>query len=421
MKTKLPVLLVLFLIVVFQNRGNAQKIQEDHFLQKVGILDSLNSKILNENREIYIQLPASYTAGSEQKYPVIYVIDGEVFLPTVTNVLDFYSGGFMPEMVIVGVSNREKRVRDLTTSPVTSINGMPFNLENGQAANFFNFIEEELVPYIEQKYPVTQFRTLVGHSYGGLFTIYSLLEHSSLFANYIAIDPSLDWDEQKMIHRSKEVLSTQNFSGKSLFVSLGGQLNMQDPNVTIENVMQDTTDFTLFARSNILFSELVRENQNNQLSFNWKFYPEELHGTIAFPSIKDGLIAVFKWFQMENTDKFNSPDTAKDDLAGIINYRADKLKTHFGYTVPPYPEDLLNMLGYMSMDMQQPEKSKMFFELGIKYYPASANAYDSMADYYETSTDYVAALKYVSKAFEISGNDNYKDKMERLKQHIHKK
>ncbi|WP_416446489.1 alpha/beta hydrolase-fold protein [Leeuwenhoekiella sp. A16] len=421
MKAKLSVLLILFLIVVFQNRGNAQKIQEDHFLQKEGVLDSLYSKVLNENREIYIQMPASYTAGSQQKYPVIYILDGEVFLPTVTNVLDFYSGGFMPEMVVVGISNRENRVRDLTTSPVTTINGMPFNLENGQAANFFSFIEDELVPYIEQKYPVTQFRTLIGHSYGGLFTIYSLLEHKSLFANYIAIDPSLDWDKQKMIHRSKEVLSAQNFNGKSLFVSLGGQLNMQDPNITIENVMQDTTDFTLFARSNIMFSEFVRENQNNQLSFNWKFYQEELHGTIAFPSIKDGLIAVFKWFQMENTDKFNSPDTPIDELTAIINYRADKLKKHFGYAVPPYPEDLLNMLGYMSMDMEQPEKSKMFFEFGIKYYPASANAYDSMADYYEASIDYVNALKYVSKAFEISGSDNYRDRIEKLKQSIHKK
>ena len=53
---------------------------------------------------------------------------------------------------------------------------------------------------------------------------------------------------------------------------------------------------------------------------------------------------------------------------------------HFGYAEPPYPEELLNMSGYMNMDMDQPEKAKMYFELAIEYYPQSANAYDSMKE-----------------------------------------
>ncbi|MCF8347026.1 MAG: hypothetical protein K9G38_07415 [Bacteroidales bacterium] len=179
--------------------------------------------------------------------------------------------------------------------------------------------------------------------------------------------------------------------------------------------MQDTTDFTLFARSNIAFSNMVRHNAKNGLSFEWKFYPRDIHGTIPFPSIMDGLISLFEWFQMENTDKINSFDTSKEELFSIIKYRERKLKEHLGYSEPPYPEELLNMSGYMNMDMQQPEKAKMYFELAIEYYPESVNAYDSMADYYEAQSDFTNAIRYVAKAFELSGNDYYKKRIEGLK------
>ena len=151
------------------------------------------------------------------------------------------------------------------------------------------------------------------------------------------------------------------------------------------------------------------------MTFDWKFYPIDIHGTIPYPSIKDGLISLFKWYQMEHTDKINSFDTPKEELLSIIKHRDQKLKEHFGYSVPPYPEELLNILGYMNIDMHQLEKAKMYFELDIEYYPQSANAYDSMAEYYEKQGDFANAIKYETKAFEISGDESYKEKIERLK------
>ena len=86
---------------------------------------------------------------------------------------------------------------------------MPFEQENGKAANFSKFIETELIPFVEHKYPVTNFRSLIGHSYGGLFTIYTLINHSHLFSNYLAIDPSLDWDSQKLLNEAKNLSSSK--------------------------------------------------------------------------------------------------------------------------------------------------------------------------------------------------------------------
>jgi predicted alpha/beta superfamily hydrolase len=413
MRNVLKVVLVVGLIALFQQFANAQVTQP--FLQKVGALDSLYSEILNESRQIYIQLPESYDPSSNQKYPVAYILDGEMFLPTVHNVQSFYSGGYTPEMILIGISNANHRTRDLTTSEIKKMYGMPYEEENGSADKFVKFIEKELIPYVENKYSVTKFRTLIGHSYGGLFTIYTLINHPNLFANYLAIDPSLDWDNQKLLKEAEELLATQDYKNKSLFMSLGGQLHMQDYTITIDNVMEDVTESTLFARSNIAFSNLVQKNTKNGLSFDWKFYPKDLHGTVTFPSILDGLIAVFDWYQMENTDKINSFDTPKETLSDIVKYRAKKLKDHFGYMVPPYPEELLNMSGYMNMDMNQAEKSKMYFEFAIEYYPKSVNAYDSMGEYYERNGDNKMAIKFLTQAFEISKDDSYKERIEALK------
>ncbi len=414
MPKSLKIILTAGIVIFIQQSANAQA-DHPNYLQKVGETDSIFSQILNESREFYIQLPASYYPSKQQKYPVAFILDGEIFLPTVNEMQNYYSGGYTPEMVLVGISNDKNRIRDLTPSKISTKYGMPFNEENGAAENFSEFIENELIPYVENKYPVTSFRTLIGHSYGGLFAIYSLVKHGDLFTNYLAIDPGLDWDDQKLSKEAKGILTKRDFENKALFISLSGQLHMQNPQITIDNVLQDTTDFTLFARSNIAFSNMVKQNADNGLSYQWIFYPDDIHGTIPFPSIRDGLIYLFEWFQMENTDRFNSFDTPKEELHDLIKYRETKLREHFGYFEPPYPEDILNMLGYMNMEMQQPEKAKMYFEFAIEYYPESANAYDSMADYYESTGDLPSAIKYVSKAAELSDSNAYREKIEKLK------
>ena len=201
----------------------------------------------------------------------------------------------------------------------------------------------------------------------------------------------------------------------SLFPSMGSYIGLT-PILQLKMYGKTVQTFTIFARSNLALVDVLNQHKQTGLSFHWKFYPRDLHGTIPLPSIMDGFIALFEWYQMENTDKFNSFETSKDVLFDIIKYREQKLKSHFGYKEPPYPEEVLTVLGYMSMDTGQPEKSKMFFDLAIEYYPESPNAYDSMADYFERIGDIESAIKFVGKALEISGEESYKTRIERLKE-----
>lgn len=404
----------LLLIAIFSLSTFQLNAQDHTFLQKIGVKDSIYSNVLNDYREIHIQLPNSYSPDNNRKYPTIYILDGRVLLPAVNTVHEFYYGGYLPEMVLIAISNNKNRTRDLTPSVITTKYGMPFNEENGQSDNFLKFIKEELIPHIESNYQVTSYRTLIGHSYAGLFTINTLIHHPKLFSNYLAIDPTLYWDDQKLLKQTEDALKHMNFYNKSLFVSLGGQLHMQNSEITIDNVMEDTSDYTLFARSIIQLSNLVKNNNDSGLEFDWKFYPKDLHGTVPLPSILDGLKSLFQWYEMEHMDKFNSPETSKDTLLEIVNYRANKLQSRFGYAIPPYPEDLFNGLGYMYMQMEKKDKSKLFFELGIKYYPKSDNMYDSMAEFYEAENDFKSALEFTKKAYSINKSDYYKGRVESL-------
>ncbi len=377
------------------------------------IVDSIFSKTLSESRDFWVRLPDNFQPDNDEKYAVIYLMDGFSLESTLEAVYDNYWGHYLPHMILVGVSNRKNRTKDLTTSQIKMRHGSAFDYETGGAETFTKFMEEELIPYIDSKYPTMTYRTLIGHSHAGQFTINMLVNHAHLFENYIAIDPTLDWDNQKLLKQAKEKFKTEDYNGKSLFVSLAAEmLHIQNESITIDNVMSDTSEFSLPARSIIEFSQLVKSQ--NQLNFSWKVYHEDLHGTVPLPTIRDGLIFLFQWYQFKSPQKFNNPETPIEELASLLKEQEQIYTEHFGVPTAPMVDEMLNGYGYMNMQMGQPEKAFMFFEMNIKQNPNSANAYDSMAEYYESQNDKENALKYLNKAFELSGKDYYKERIEAL-------
>jgi predicted alpha/beta superfamily hydrolase len=379
------------------------------------IVDSIFSKTLSESRDFWVRLPDNFQPDNDEKYAVIYLMDGFSLESTLEAVYGNYWGHYLPHMILVGVSNRKNRTRDLTTSQIKMRRGSAFDYETGGAETFTKFMEEELIPYIDSKYPTMNYRTLIGHSYAGLFTINMLVNHKHLFQNYIAIDPSLDWDDQKLLKQAKQKLSTESYEGKSLFVSLAAeQLHMWNEEINMENIMDDSSEFTLFARSIIEFSNYTKSQKQNGLNFSWKVYNEDLHGTVPLPSIRDGLIFLFEWYQFKSPQKYNNPETSIEELVSLLKVQEQIYTEHFGVPTAPMIDEMLNGYGYMNMQMGQPEKAFMFFEMNIKYNPTSANAYDSMAEYYESQNDKENALKYLDKAYELSGDDYYKERIEAL-------
>ena len=405
---------IILAFIICMANFNATKAQSNQ-LETTLIKDSIYSKTFNESKNIWVKLPKNYNPESPEKYPVVYLLDGFSLRNTLETVYNNYSGHYLPHMILVGISNNTNRTRDLTTSQIKMRRGTEMDEDTGGSEKFTQYIENELIPYIDANFPTTNYRTLIGHSYAGLFTINMLINHNHLFQNYIAIDPSLDWDDQKLLKQAKEKLQTENFHGKSLFISLATeQLHMWNEKITIENIMEDTSEFTLFPRSIMEFSTFTEKHKESRLNFSWKVYPEDLHGTVPLPSMMDGMVFLFDWFQFQHPPKYNNPETTVDELRDLLNNQEKVYTANLGYAIPPMIEELFTGYGYMNMQMGFPEKAKLFFEMGVKYYPKSANAFDSLAEYYESVEDYSNALKNIKIAFELSGSDTHKKRMEAI-------
>ena len=144
------------------------------------------SQILNEERTISVSLPDGYET-SEKTYPVLYVLDaeGDTIIPKcVSTVMDLNAKGFVPEMIVVGIWNTNRN-RDMIPVAVSHRPG------SGGSENFLNFIQNELMPYIQRNFRSSDYSLLYGMSNSALFAVYALLEKPEAFHSVIASSPMI--------------------------------------------------------------------------------------------------------------------------------------------------------------------------------------------------------------------------------------
>src|SRR5882757_6797115 len=184
--------------------------EEDDFR----IVDSVFSKVLNEQREVWIYVPTGLASAAKAgtKFPVVYLLDGDGHFYSVAGMIQQLSSvngnTVCPEMIVVAIPNTD-RTRDLTPTHVSEMFGDSTRAKtSGGAENFTKFLSTELIPYIEKTYPTSPHRVLIGHSFGGLFAINTLVKNPELFTNYLAIDPSLWWDDARLSAEAEKILDT---------------------------------------------------------------------------------------------------------------------------------------------------------------------------------------------------------------------
>ena len=143
---------------------------------------SIKSSLMSEDRRVIIHLPHKYEEDTNRRYPVMYVLDGTSQDQHTADKVEVLSdAGLIPAVITVGLPNtRGNRERD-QTPPFMRTNVDDANSPYGRANTFLEFIEKELVPYVEARYRTTGYRMITGNSRGGLFVIYTLLEKPDLF------------------------------------------------------------------------------------------------------------------------------------------------------------------------------------------------------------------------------------------------
>ena len=142
---------------------------------------------------------------SKKNYLVVYLLDGDAHFSSVVGMIQQLSSvngnTLVPKMIVVGIPNTN-RTRDLT--PTKAQLDPPF-MDSTMVANtgggekFISFIEKELIPKIDSEYPTEPYRAFIGHSFGGLTVMHTLVHKPEMFNAYVAIDPSMSWDNQKLL------------------------------------------------------------------------------------------------------------------------------------------------------------------------------------------------------------------------------
>ena len=382
----------------------------------IGKIDSIQSTILNEKRKIWIYVPSEDASGiyAKQRYPVVYLLDGDAHFSSVVGMIQQLStvNGNMicPDMIVVGIPNTD-RTRDLTPTHVDvdpPFMDSAFSKTSGGGEKFISFIEKELMPYIDAQYPTEPYKILIGHSFGGLTVMQTFVHHTNLFNSYICIDPSMWWDKQTLLKEAKKVLADKKFQGTSLFLAIA---NTMEDGMDINTVSKDTSGSTRHIRSILELRSYFENNNQNGLKYRSKYYNDDSHGSVPLIAEYDALHFLFDFYPLKLTFR---------DFTDTTAALADKYKKHFstvskqmGYKVAP-SEDLINGMGYQALGSKQFKKAESFFKYNIDNYPESYNVYDSMGDYYVAIGDKPNAIKYFEKALSIKENPDTRKKLEKL-------
>ena len=178
---------------------------------------TIYSEILNEERKIEVSLPKGYE-DTDKQYPVLFFLDAEM-VSRFTNIIDMIESqhdlGVLPQMIVVGIHNTD---RNRDTIPV-SVEARP---GSGGAKEFLMFLDEELVPLIDELYRTSSPRVLYGASNAGLFVVYALLEEPGSFDAYIASSPMIGWCPD-YIHTLAEETFSKALRDKFLFMIFGSE------------------------------------------------------------------------------------------------------------------------------------------------------------------------------------------------------
>ncbi len=150
---------------------------------------SIRSTHLGQERTVTVQLPPSYYTQTEHDYPVLYLLDGEHNLSYSQAVADFLAqNALVPEIIIVAMHSGATRGRDYRPEYAAG-NGAGVS---GRADQFLEYLDRELVPFVEANYRAAPLRLISGHSLGGVFVTYAMVERPQVFQAYLTQSPYLD-------------------------------------------------------------------------------------------------------------------------------------------------------------------------------------------------------------------------------------
>ncbi len=309
------------------------------------------------------------------------LLDGERLFPVVSGIVQHLSQGSVeaiPEMIVVGIENVQRN-RDLLPSYTMMSDSLVYG---GSSLAFLDFITQELIPEIQQQYRVADYQLLVGHSFGGLFAVNELV-NSQRFDAYLALDPSLWWEEEIVDKKYQASYSTYDTLSLSLYIA---QAN---------NPFNRGLKAGRLGRSIQQFKRSLDANTPASMRYRVAFFEDEDHFSIPAIGTYHGLKYLFEGYTYP--------------LHRLTQSKPEDLETHYqsftqisnGEILPP--GKLLNQIGMFLLNSENETSLALsVLELNLTYYPGSYIPYMSLGNVYLRTGDTTQALQHFHRALEIS-------------------
>lgn len=241
---------------------------QDHVIRS----DSLYSTHLKELRQVQMIFPKKYDLSSKGSFDVFYVLDGEwnTSLSEVVHGFLEYNQFVPTNMLIVSIPNQYENEINMRERDFTPTQAKNYNISGG-ANNFLLFLKNELVPFINEKYPTNIGNNILyGTSWGGLFAIYTYLHEPTLFKSYLTVEPVLKWDNGYLNKIAPEKLENIKGTKNTLWIS-----------------SRDGKDFERMGIAH--FDSLLTLNAPEGLIWKVETYPNETHSSAIWKGLYDGL------------------------------------------------------------------------------------------------------------------------------------
>lgn len=255
---------------------------------------TITSKVMGKDYQLYISFPSGYSIKDTIKYPVLYVLDGRIAFPLFNSAFQLREiAKEIEDVIIVGIGcgldlaswninrdydftpsqdtltdrNLAKRYGISTSAPLT-----------GGAEKFLQCIKTEIIPYVDAHYKTTNDRGILGHSYGGLFTAYCLLNSKGIFNRYGISSPSLWWNNGEMLKQAESLFSknkTWDIPSTRVFITVGKK---EGPKMVPDMVR---------------FSMLLESKAYKNVSLNWQIFEDETHQSVIPAAINRALTVLY--------------------------------------------------------------------------------------------------------------------------------
>ncbi len=263
----------------------------------------ISSKITGQDYEVRIYLPHSYPYQPDQNYPVLYVMDGNLFGEIVSGIARVMAfSRKYPEVIVISVGYPlilhgegfkkliTLRGLEFTPSPDPEFEeehqkwlGIE-NFRTGNAPLFHKFLLDELAPVIEAEYRVRpDDRTLLGHSASGLFTLYAMFRQPEAFQRYIVGSPPLRYAKGLMFRIEGDYAAEHNALPARLFLGIGSE----------EELLQPKLDAMVSVSAFYQFSALLSSRNHEGFRFEKKVFEGFDHLSVPATLFSAGLRSVF--------------------------------------------------------------------------------------------------------------------------------